>query len=182
MNTEELVSTKWSIDTTHSEIQFKVKHLMITNVTGQFSQFDAQLQMDGDTLDGAQVQFNANTNSITTGNEARDSHLKSQDFFNSEIYPLILVNGTLTAVEDYKPVMKLSGEMTICETTKPVEFDVEYFGKQTDPWGNEKMGFSISGVINRKDFGLVWNSTLETGGVLVSDEVKIIAEVQLTRG
>jgi polyisoprenoid-binding protein YceI len=182
MNTEELVSTKWSIDTIHSEIQFKVKHLMITNVTGQFSQFDAQLETNGESLNGSQVQFTANTNSITTGNESRDAHLKGEDFFKSEVYPEIKFNGTLTTTEDYKPVMTLQGDMTICDTTKSVEFDVEYFGKQTDPWGNQKMGFSISGVINRKDFGLIWNSTLETGGVLVSDEVKIIAEVQLTRG
>ena len=177
--TETLVATKWSIDPAHSEIQFKVKHLMLTQVTGQFTQFSGDVEMEETQLETARINFTAQTSSISTGNEQRDGHLRGEDFFNSEKYPqLKFTNGK---VVNTTTGLKLIGDMTIRETTNLIELQVEFGGLGVDPWGNQKLGFSIDGKINRKDFGLVWNSTLETGGVLVSDDVKIIAEIQLAK-
>lgn len=180
MNTEEtLVSTKWSIDTTHSEIQFKVKHLMLTTVTGQFTNFTGEIEMEETQLETAIISFQAETGSVSTGNEQRDGHLRGEDFFNSEKFPTLQFNNgkIINAV----PGLMLVGDMTIRDITHRVELPIEYSGLQVDPWGNHKMGFSIDGKINRKDFGLVWNSALESGGVLVSDEVRIVAEIQLAK-
>ena len=177
--TETLVATKWAIDTAHSEIQFKVKHLMLTQVTGQFTQFAGQVEMEETQLETAQISFTADTVSISTGNEQRDGHLRGEDFFNSEVYPqLLFTNGKIV---NSTTGLILTGDMTIRDTTNRVELPVEFGGLGIDPWGNQKLGFSINGKINRKDFGLVWNSALEAGGVLVSDDVRIIAEIQLAK-
>jgi polyisoprenoid-binding protein YceI len=177
--TETLVATKWAIDTTHSEIQFKVKHLMLTQVTGQFTQFAGQVEMEETQLETAQISFTADTVSISTGNEQRDGHLRGEDFFNSEVYPqLLFTNGKIV---NSTTGLILTGDMTIRDITNRVELPVEFGGLGIDPWGNQKLGFSINGKINRKDFGLVWNSALEAGGVLVSDDVRIIAEIQLSK-
>lgn len=168
---------KWSLDPTHSEVQFKVKHLMITNVTGQFNVINAEIESDGDDFGHSRVSFTADTTSLTTANEQRDGHLKSADFFDTEQYP------TLSFVSDnFDPNSgQITGQLTIKDTSHPVTFDVEFAGTGKDPWGNEKAGFSLSGKINRTDFGLTWNAALETGGVLVSEEVKIQAEVQFVK-
>lgn len=177
--TETLVATKWAIDTAHSEIQFKVKHMMLTQVTGQFTQFAGQVEMEETQLETAQISFTADTVSISTGNEQRDGHLRGEDFFNSEVYPqLLFANGKIVNSTNG---LLLTGDMTIRDITHRVELPVEFGGLGVDPWGNQKLGFSINGKINRKDFGLVWNSALETGGVLVSDDVRIIAEIQLAK-
>ena len=177
--TETLVATKWAIDTAHSEIQFKVKHLMLTQVTGQFTQFAGQVEMEETQLETAQISFTADTVSISTGNEQRDGHLRGEDFFNSEVYPqLLFTNGKIV---NSTTGLILTGDMTIRDTTNRVELPVEFGGLGIDPWGNQKLGFSINGKINRKDFGLVWNSALEAGGFLVSDDVRIIAEIQLAK-
>ena len=177
--TETLIATKWAIDTAHSEIQFKVKHLMLTQVTGQFTQFAGQVEMEETQLETAQISFTADTVSISTGNEQRDGHLRGEDFFNSEVYPqLLFTNGKIV---NSTTGLILTGDMTIRDITNRVELPVEFGGLGIDPWGNQKLGFSINGKINRKDFGLVWNSALEAGGVLVSDDVRIIAEIQLTK-
>ena len=177
--TETLVATKWAIDTAHSEIQFKVKHMMLTQVTGQFTQFVGQVEMEETHLETAHVSFSAETSSISTGNEQRDGHLRGEDFFNSEVYPyLTFTNGKIV---NSTAGLMLTGDMTIRDITNRVELPVEFGGLGVDPWGNQKLGFSINGKINRKDFGLVWNSALETGGVLVSDDVRIIAEIQLAK-
>ena len=177
--TETLIATKWAIDTAHSEIQFKVKHLMLTQVTGQFTQFAGQVEMEETQLETAQISFTADTVSISTGNEQRDGHLRGEDFFNSEVYPqLLFTNGKIV---NSTTGLILTGDMTIRDTTNRVELPVEFGGLGIDPWGNQKLGFSINGKINRKDFGLVWNSALEAGGVLVSDDVRIIAEIQLAK-
>jgi polyisoprenoid-binding protein YceI len=177
--TETLVATKWAIDTAHSEIQFKVKHMMLTQVTGQFTQFAGQVEMEETQLETAQISFTADTASISTGNEQRDGHLRGEDFFNSEVYPqLLFTNGKIVNSTNG---LILTGDMTIRDITNRVELPVEFGGLGVDPWGNQKLGFSINGKINRKDFGLVWNSALETGGVLVSDDVRIIAEIQLAK-
>jgi polyisoprenoid-binding protein YceI len=159
---------KLIIDSAHSEIGFKVKHLMISTVKGNFTTFGGSVNEDGS------VFVSINTNSINTGNVDRDNHLKSADFFNVEENPTITFAGNIT--EDMKTV---TGSITIKGTTKEIELDVEYNGQSKDPWGNVKHGFEISGVINRSDFDLTWNATLETGGVLLSDEVKLNLDVQM---
>ncbi len=170
-------TTNWVLDGSHSEVQFKVKHLMITNVTGQFDVVSAQASTNGEGFENASVNFEAAVNSINTGSEQRDGHLKSGDFFDVEKYPVISFKST-----DYHASSgKITGDLTIRDVSKPVTFDIEFSGTNKDPWGNEKAGFSISGKINRTDFGLNWNAALESGGVLVSEEVKLQAEIQLVK-
>lgn len=157
------------IDNAHSEIGFKVKHLMISTVKGNFGTFSGQVDEAGE------VFVSINTNSINTGNLDRDNHLKSADFFNSEEFPTI----TFTSKNANLMSDQLLGELTIKGVTLPVVLDVEYNGKSVDPWGNTKHGFEINGVINRNNYGLTWNAALETGGVLVSEDVKINIDLQL---
>lgn len=169
--------TKWALDPTHSEVQFKVKHLMITNVTGQFNVVNAEAESDGAEFGNASVSFTADVSSINTGNEQRDGHLRSADFFDAEQFPHISFKST-----SYNAASgKITGDLTIRDVTRPTTFDVEFSGTNKDPWGNEKAGFSIAGKINRTDFGLNWNAALESGGVLVSEEVKLQAEIQLVK-
>lgn len=167
----------WAIDPAHSEITFKVKHMMITNVTGNFNSFDAKLAASSDEFEDASISFSAQTRSVNTGNEDRDNHLKSGDFFDAENYPeLKFVSSSYNASTG-----KVTGELTIRDVTKTMTFDVDFGGVNKDPWGNMKAGFTLSGKINRKDFGLNWNAALEAGGVLVSDEVRINCEVQFSQ-
>ncbi|PYF75543.1 YceI family protein [Pedobacter nutrimenti] len=174
-----MATTKWVLDPTHSELQFKVKHLMITTVTGKLNDFSAELVSQADDFNDAQVSFEAKTSSIDTGNTDRDNHLKSGDFFDAEKYPVISFKSTALVKDgdDYK----LTGELTLKEVTKSVKLDVEFGGIATDPWGNVKAGFTLSGKIKRTDFGLNWNAALETGGVMVSEEVRIMAELQFVK-
>lgn len=169
---------KWAIDAIHSEIHFKVKHLMINTVTGSFKKFDATLENGTDDFSDAKISFTADIASIDTGMEMRDNHLKSDDFFNAEKYPQLKFESTsFTKTGDDK--YKLKGNITIRETTKPVELDVEYGGQMVDFYGNTKAGFELSGKLNRKDFGLNWNGVTEAGGVVVSDEVKLLLNAQM---
>ncbi len=170
----------YKIDTAHSEISFKVKHLMITNVTGNFNQFDATLESNAADFSDAKITFEADVNSISTNNEQRDGHLKSDDFFAAEKFPkLSFTSKSLTKKTD--EAYALTGDLTIRGTTKTVELAVEYGGTVTDPYGQVKAGFEISGKINRKDFGLVWSATTEAGGIVVSDEVKLQLAVQMIK-
>ena len=159
---------KMIIDQAHSEIGFKVKHLMISTVKGNFTTFSGGVEEDGS------VSISMNVNSINTSNTDRDNHLKSADFFNSEEFPTIDFVGKMT--EDMNTV---TGEITIKGVTKEVTLDVDYNGMSVDPWGNTKHGWEITGSINRGDFGLTWNAPLETGGVLVSEEVKLSMDIQM---
>lgn len=178
MNTTE--KTKWGLDSTHSEISFKVKHLMISNVKGVFKDFSADVTTSDDQFMTADIDLRINPASIDTGVADRDVHLKSADFFDVDNFTSINFKGSsFEKVDDEEFV--LHGDLTIKGVTKPVKLDVEFGGVMKDPWGNQKVGFSVNGKINRKDFGLTWNAALETGGVLVSDDVKISAEVQLVR-
>ncbi|MCB0373027.1 MAG: YceI family protein [Muricauda sp.] len=172
-------NTIWKLDPTHSELTFKVKHLMISNVKGEFTKFNATIV--GDSLENSKITANVDAASVFTNNTDRDGHLKSADFFEAETYPSLKFEST-SITKDDEGEYTLIGELTIKGTTKTVELDVEFGGFMTDPYGNEKAGYSIEGKINRKDFGLNWNAALETGGVLVSDEVKIAAEVQFVKG
>lgn len=177
METATTTTTKWAIDPAHSEVQFKVKHLMISTVTGSFKQFGAEAELEGDDLTNAQVSFWADTASIFTNDEKRDAHLRSPDFFDSEQFPKLTF--TSTRIEGSGSNWKVTGDLTIKGVTKPVTLDVEWSGQAKDPWGNTKAGLNLSGKIDRKEWGLTWNAALETGGVLVSEEVRILCEVQL---
>lgn len=168
------MATKWLLDPTHSEITFKVTHMMISNVKGEFRNFNAEIDSDGDTFQNAKTTAYINTDSIYTNNEDRDNHLKSADFFNAESNPQITFESS--SLQD-----DVTGNLTINGITKPVKLEVEFGGINKDPWGNTKAGFSFTGKINRKDFGLNWNAALETGGVMVSDEVKIAGELQFVK-
>jgi len=170
-------TTKWSIDTAHSEIGFKVKHMMFTNVSGNFEKFDASIETEGDDFTTAKFDFSGEIDSINTGNADRDNHLRSADFFDAEQFPTLTFKSTSFEKEsesDYK----LTGDLTLHGVTKSVKLDVEFGGLAKDPWGNTKTGLSATGKINRKDWGLNWNSALETGGVLVGEEVKLNIELQ----
>lgn len=168
----------YKIDSAHSEINFRVKHLMISTVTGQFTDFDATLTSETDALEDAQVTFEARVASISTGNAQRDAHLKSNDFFNADEFPTLRFESTSLkqlSDEDYE----LKGDLTIRDVTKPVTLKAIYGGRITDPYGQNKIGFDLSGSILRKDFKLNWDGVTEAGGVVVSNEVKLLLHVQL---
>ncbi len=173
-------TTKWVIDPAHSDIEFKVKHMMITTVTGTFKEFKSEVETEGDDFTTAKISFEANTASVFTNAEQRDAHLRSADFFDAENFPVMsFVSSRLEKIDDETWLLK--GDLTIRGVTNPVKLDVEFGGQGKDPWGNTKAGFSLNGKINRKDWGLNWNAALETGGVLVSDDVRIYAEVQYAK-
>ncbi len=173
--------TKWVIDPSHSEIAFKVKHLMISNVKGVFSEFNAEVLTEGDDFSTAEISFSMNPASINTGTADRDNHLKSADFFDAENFNAITFNAHSLIKGKSNDEFTLNGNLTIKGIAKPVSLAVEFGGAQADPWGNEKAGFTIEGKINRKDWGLNWNAALETGGVLVGEEVKISCEIELLK-
>lgn len=180
MTTQAITKTKWSLDTVHSEIGFKVKHMMITNVSGSFERFNANVETEENDFTTAVIDFTAEVDSISTGNTDRDAHLKSADFFDAANFPRLRFVSTMFEKKDDAHYL-LHGNLTIRGTTKPVRFDVDFGGIGKDPWGNEKAGFTVSGKINRTDFKLNWNAALEAGGVLVGEEVKLSAEVQLLK-
>lgn len=169
---------KWEIDPAHSSIEFKIKHLMITNVKGKFNTFSLNATTVGNDFTTAQIEFSIDPNSIDTNNETRDNHLRSADFFDVQQFGEMSFKST--SVERITgDVYKLKGSLTIKGISKPIELEVEYDGTMTDPWGVQKSGFSIEDKINRLDWGLKWNAPLESGGWLVGDDVNIICEVQL---
>lgn len=169
--------TKWQMDPTHSEIQFKVKHMMVSNVTGEFKKFDVQLETEGHDFTTAKASFTADIDSVTTRVEQRDNHLKSADFFDAANHPKMTFQSTkITKKNDSE--YEMEGNLTIRETTKPVVFQVEHFGIIKDPYGNQRAGFEIAGKIKRMDFGLKYNAVIETGGLVAANEVKINANVE----
>lgn len=171
-------TTKWALDQSHSEITFKVKHLMISNVKGGFKTFNGTI--DGEDFTKSAIALTIDVDSITTNSDDRDAHLKGADFFDVAQFATITFEGqSLVKVDDEN--YTLTGLLVIKGVSKEVTLDVEYGGTNKDPWGNEKIAFNVSGVINRKDWGLNWNAALETGGVLVSEDVKINAEVQFVK-
>jgi polyisoprenoid-binding protein YceI len=175
---EKKAKTKWVLDLSHSELNFKVKHLMISNVKGEFRKFEAEV--DGEDFTASAVQVTIDASSIFTNDEARDGHLKSADFFDVENHREITFKSTsFRKVDDIN--YKLAGLLTMKGVSNSVNLDVEFGGTNKDPWGNEKAAFSLNGLINRKDWGLNWNAALETGGVLVSDEVRISGDIQLVK-
>ncbi len=175
--------TRWVADPTHSSIEFSVKHMMITTVRGRFRDFTVEVLTDDEIPDNSYVTAEIDVASIDTGVADRDNHLRSADFFNVEKHPKIRfrsrqVNGAMKKEGDR---FRVIGDLTICTTTIEVELDASFDGRGTDPWGNERVGFSAAGEIDRRDWGLRWNQVIETGGVLVANAVKIQAEVQCVR-
>jgi polyisoprenoid-binding protein YceI len=175
-----MATTKWVLDPTHSEIGFKIKHLMITNVSGSFNRFEVTVDTPGDDFTKANIEAKIEVDSVNTNNAQRDQHLRTADFFEVEKYPYITFRSTkIQKVDDES--YYLFGDLTIRETTKPVKLALEYSGITKDPWGNTKAGFSLTGKINRSDFGISFNATLETGGVMLGEELKINGEIQLVK-
>ena len=175
-----MANTTWVLDPTHSELQFKIKHLMISTVTGQFNQFSSTVETTGDDFTTAKVHFEAEVGSISTNNEQRDTHLRSGDFFETEKYPNLVFEGERmekTGEDEYK----LYGTITMRGVSKDLVLNVEFGGITQDPWGNTRTGFSVTGKINRQDYGMSFGAVSETGGLLLGDEVKIIANVQFVK-
>ena len=174
------MNTLWKSDPAHSEVQFKVKHLMITTVTGYFRKFDLEVETeDEDFTKAKRIEFTADANTIDTNSEQRDTHLRSADFFDVEKFGQILFRGkTLErAGEDYL----LTGDLTIRGVTKPVAVKVRFGGIVVDPYGQTKAGFEVEGKISRKEFGLLWNAMTEAGQIVVGDEIRVLCEIQLIR-
>lgn len=172
--------TKWVLDPAHSEIQFKVKHLMITTVTGYFKKFNLEVETPGDDFTNAsKIEFTADVSSIDTNNEQRDNHLRSADFFNAEEFNEIKFSGI--KYTGTKEEGKLQGALTLRGVTGNVVANVEFGGITVDPYGQTKAGFTVTGKLNRKEFGLGWGAVTEAGSVVVSDEVKFAGEFQLIK-
>ncbi len=172
--------TKWTIDQMHSELQFKVKHLVISTITGTFNSFEGTVESETEDFSDAKIKFSIDVNSIDTNQDQRGGHLKSAEFFDTEKYPKISFSST-----SFKKVKgeqyKLVGNLTVKDATKAVDLDVEYGGSATDFYGNNKVGFEITGKINRKEFGLVWDGITEAGTIVVGEDIKLNINIQLTK-
>ena len=170
----------YKIDLSHSEIVFKVKHLVISTVSGHFSKFDATMTCNNEDFTDAQINFEADVDSVSTKSEQRDAHIKSDDFFNAEKFPKITF--TSTSVEKKNDnEYTLKGDITIRDITKPIVLHVEHGGSTIDPWGQSREGFEITGKVSRKEFGLKWNALTEAGGAVVGDEVRLQLSVQMVK-
>lgn len=172
-------TTNWNIDPAHSEILFKVKHLVITTITGSFTEFTGSVKAP-ENFENGTIAFEAKVHSLSTNNDQRDQHLKSADFFEADAYPVVSFQSTSfrrIKGDDFE----LVGDLSIKGVTKTVGLEVNYGGSMKDPWGNHKAGFEIRGLFNRKDFGLTWNATTEAGGLLVGEEVRLLASIQLSK-
>ena len=174
-------ATKWVLDPTHSEVQFKIKHLVISTVTGSFKSFQGSMQTAADdTFENADVEFSLDVDSIDTNQEQRDGHLKSEEFFNAAAFPHIKFESTAfekTGGDTYR----LTGNLTVKDVTKPVTLDAEYGGSAVDFYGNHKAGFEATGKINRKEFGLTWGAVTEAGSIVLGDDVRLSFNVQFAK-
>jgi polyisoprenoid-binding protein YceI len=175
-----MATTKWQLDPTHSELGFKIKHLMISHVSGAIKNFTAEVATEGTDFSTAQIHLTADMASITTNNEQRDAHLRNSDFFDVETFPELRFQSTRIEKVD-NDTFTVYGDLTLKGITKPVKLNVEYNGVTNDPWGGERAGFVITGKINRSDWGVTFNSVLEAGGVALSEEVRIFSEVQVVK-
>jgi len=172
--------TTWTIDATHSEIGFKIKHLVISTVSGKFTSFEGKLEGEPGDLENAKISFTADIDSIHTGNEQRDGHLKSADFFDAAKYGKLTFVSTNIEHKDGNDY-KVTGDLTIKNVTKSVTLNVEFGGTQNNFYGQTVAGFEITGKINRQDFGLTWSAVTEAGGIVVSDEVKLVINTELVK-
>jgi len=175
-----MAKIKWEIDKVHSEVQFKVKHMLISTVTGHFKDFDCTVETENDDFRTAKVHFTADISSISTNNEQRDAHLRTGDFFDAEKHPKLSFEGEkLEKTGDDE--FKLYGTLTMRGVSKKIELNVEFGGTTVDPWGKTRAGFSVTGKVNRRDYGVSFSMISETGGILLGDEVKINANAQFVR-
>ena len=172
-------TTKWVIDPMHSEVQFKVKHLVISTVTGSFKSFEGSMETANDDFQDAEIAFLLNVDSIDTNQEMRDGHLKGAEFFDAVQFPTISFKST--SFKKVSDNYKLNGDITIKGITKPITLNAEYGGSAADFYGNTKAGFEVSGKINRNEFGLVWNGVTEAGSIVLGDDVKIIINLQFAK-
>jgi len=168
---------EWNIDKAHSSIGFSVRHLVVSKTRGDFDEFTGMMNFDGKNLEAGSVEFTIQTTSIDTDNEDRDKHLRSDDFFSVEKFPEMVFKSKKIVKGDGDS-FKLIGDLTIRDVTKEVTFEVEFNGVVTDPWGGTRAGFSAESTIDRKDFNITWSKTLDGGGLVVGDDVKIIVEVE----
>ena len=175
-----MAKTKWLLDPVHSGLQFKIKHLVISNVSGAFKSFNATVETEGEDFSTALINLAAEMASISTNNEQRDAHLRNSDFFEVEKYPELQFKSTKIEKRDSDNYI-LYGDLTLKGVTKPIHVNVEFNGIAKDPWGGERAGFVVTGKINRSDWGVSFNSILETGGVALSEEVKISSELELVK-
>jgi polyisoprenoid-binding protein YceI len=173
-------TNSWNIDTTHSGINFSIRHMVVSKVRGRFARYTGTVALDDRDLTQSVVQATIDASSIDTGTPQRDTHLRSADFFDVEKYPEIRFQSRrIEKLEASR--YRVVGDLTIRDITREVSLDVEYGGRATDPWGNERIGFIATTALDRKDFGLQWNQVLEAGGVLVADRVEVELEVQAVR-
>lgn len=180
-NTQADIRTaKWSIDPLHSEVLFKIKHLVISTVTGSFTKFEGSVNTTGEDFENAQISLSIDVSSIHTGQEQRDAHLKNSDFFEIEKFPTIDFQSS-SFIKTGEGMYILTGDLTMKGVTKEITLDVEYGGTEKDNWGNTKAGFEVSGVINRKEFGLTFNALTESGGLALGENIKIAANIQIAR-
>lgn len=177
-----MATTKWILDPSHSEVEFKIKHMMISTVTGTFGKFDATVETEGEDFTTAKVTFNIDVDSINTKNEQRDGHLKSVDFFDAANFPAIKFVATKYENVDNDGSYEVYGDLTIRDITRSEKFDAEFGGVIKDPWGNTRAGITISGKINRKQFGLAWSGATETGSLIVGEDVKIHVALEFVKG
>jgi len=172
--------TKWVLDPTHSELGFKIKHLMITNVSGSFRNFEAEIETQNEDFSTAQITASVDVASITTNNDQRDAHLRNSDFFETDTYPTLTFSSTRVKNLDDEN-FEITGDLTMKGVTREIVLNVEYSGVTKDPWGGERAGFAVTGKIKRADFGLNFNAVLETGSVMLGEEVRIFSEVQFVK-
>lgn len=178
--TSSFAQTVWAIDQSHTNIQFSVSHMVVSEVSGFFKKFDGKLLAANADFSNSTVEFSLETASINTDNEKRDAHLRSADFFDAEKFPAITFKSkSFTKVNDKK--FKVVGDFTMHGITKSIELDVNYNGMMNDPWGNTKAGFKLSGSVNRIDYDVKWNKSLDAGGVMLGENVAINCNVELTR-
>ena len=172
-----MASTTWNLDAAHSEVTFKVKHLVISTVSGKFKNFSSTVNTEGDDFSSTNISFELESGSIDTGMEMRDTHLRSDDFFNAEAFPKIsFVATAIRAIDGTEH--EIDGKLTIRDISKPITLKVDFGGIAKDPYGQIKAGFEVEGKIKRSEFNLSWNALTEAGGAVVSDEVKFQANVQ----
>lgn len=171
-----MATTKWNLDTAHSEIGFRVRHMMLTSVSGKFQNFDGTLVRFDDSFEDASIIFTSQMESLTTGNEERDTHLLGSDFFDAVQFPKMIFTSRSFKVLNDRDFL-LEGDLTMHGMTRPIRLQLELEGVSPDPWGNTRAGFNVQGKLNRKDWGLNWNTLLEAGGMMVGEEVTL--EIQL---
>ena len=175
-----MTKTKWKLDLIHSELAFRIKHLMISHVPGSFRNFDVEVQTENDDFSAGEIRATADITSISTSNEQRDQHLRASDFFEAEKYPQLSFQSSRIEKESHD-AFDVHGELTMKGITHPVKLNVEFNGITRDPWGGERAGFSFTGKLNRSDWGIQFNSKLETGGLMLGEEVKVHGEIQLVK-